>query len=39
MVEYNGEMVTIAELAELLGQPYKEVYYKYRKCGIKRKDL
>lgn len=39
LVEYEGRLVTIAELSEILNKPYKEVYYKYRRYGIKRKDL
>ena len=39
LVEHEGKMITIVELAEILNQPYKMVYYKYRKYGIKRKDL
>lgn len=39
LVEYKGKFVTIVELSEILNRPYKEVYYKYRKYGIKRKDL
>ena len=39
LVEYEGKMLTIVELSEILNRPYKEVYYKYRKYGIKRKDL
>lgn len=39
LVEYNGKFVTIVELSEMLNRPYKEIYYKYRKYGIKRKEL
>lgn len=39
LVEYEGKMITIVELSEILNQPYKEIYYKYRKYGMKRKDL
>ena len=39
LVEYEGNLVTIVELSEILGKPYKTVYAKYRKYGIKRKDL
>lgn len=39
LVEYEGKLVTIVELSEMLDRPYKEVYYEYRKYGIKRKDL
>ncbi len=39
LVEYNGKFVTIVELSEILNRPYKEIYQKYRKYGIKRKDL
>lgn len=39
LVEYDGKLVTIVELSEMLHKTYKEVYYRYRKYGIKRKDL
>ena len=39
LVEYEGSMITIIELSEILNQPYKKVYYKYRKYGVKRKNL
>ena len=29
LVEYEGKMITIVELSEILNQPYKKVYYKY----------
>lgn len=39
LVEYNGKLVTLVELSEILKRPYKEVYYQYRKYGIKRSSL
>ena len=39
MVEYNGKMITLVELSEILNIPYKTAYSKYRKYGIKRSDL
>lgn len=39
LVEYDGKFVTIAELSEILNEPYDKVYWKYRKKGVKRKDL
>lgn len=35
----EGDYITMAEAAELAGMDYKTFYYKYRKYGIKRKDL
>lgn len=39
LVEYQGQWITIAELAEILNKPYRTVYHKYRRYGVKRKDL
>ena len=39
LVEYNGKLVTLVEVSEILKRPYKEVYYQYRKYGIKRSSL
>ncbi len=39
MIPYNNGYVTLVEYAEILGIPYKTAYSKYRKFGIKRKDL
>lgn len=39
MIPYNNGYVTLVEYAEILGIPYKTAYSKYRKLGIKRKDL
>lgn len=39
MIEYEGELITLIELSEKLEIPYKTAYSKYRKFGIKRKDL
>ena len=39
MIEYQGKMITLVELSEILNIPYKTAYSKYRKYGVKRCDL
>ena len=39
MIEYQGKMITLIELSEILNIPYKTAYSKYRKYGVKRCDL
>lgn len=39
MIKYNGKIITLVELSEILNIPYKTAYSKYRKYGIKRSDL
>lgn len=39
MIKYNGKIITLVELSEILNIPYKTAYSKYRKYGIKRNDL
>lgn len=39
MLEYDGKMITLVELSEILNIPYKTAYSKYRKYCIKRSNL
>lgn len=39
MVEHNGEMITLADKADVLNIPYKTAYSRYSKFGIKRSKL
>lgn len=39
MIEYQGKMITLVELSEILNIPYKTAYSKYRKYGVKRCDV
>ena len=39
MIEHEGELITLVELSERLGIPYRTAYSRYRKYCTRRSDL